>query len=142
MAEALMFGPPLALGLIIGIYEALIIHRDVTVATHRFGHTIHALVLSLVFTIAAMNAGFVLNIIPALKGIPILGTELGLVIAIGLIAAVKVHGVSRVTKTNVGTTAGLAETWFHSILIGALIAAAPYVYPLIQPMLPGWITGW
>lgn len=142
MSEALVFGEPLALGLIIGVYEALVIHRDVTVPTHRFGHMIHAVLLSIAFTFATMNAAFVLNLIPALQGIPVLGTPIGLCIAIGLLAAVKIHGVSRVTKTNVGTTTGLAETWFHSILIGGLIAAAPFLFPLIEPILPGWIKGW
>ena len=50
MAEAqLVIMPSIALGLIIGIYEALVIHRDVTIPTHRFGHMIHALILSIVF---------------------------------------------------------------------------------------------
>lgn len=142
MAEALVFGEPLALGILIGIYEILIIHRDVTVGTRKMGHSVHAFLLSIAFTFCTMNAAFVLNMVPALQGIPILGTELGLAIGIGLLAAIKIHGVSRVTRTNVGTTAGLAETWFHSILIGGLIAAAPYLFPIIEPVLPGWIKSW
>jgi len=142
MAEALIFGPPLALGLIIGAYEAIIIHRDVTVPTHRMGHMVHAFLLSIAFTFATMNTAFVLNLVPQLQSIPILGTALGLNIALGLIAAIKIHAVSRAVKTTGVTAAGLGETWFHSILIGALIATAPYIYPILQPMLPGWITSW
>ncbi len=142
MADALMFGPPIALGIIIGIYEILIIHRDVTVPTHRFGHGTHALILAVLFTLATMNASFVLGLIPALKGIPLIGTALGLQIALGLIAAVKIHGVSRVVRTTGMTGRGLAETWFHSLLVGGLIVAAPYIYPFIAPILPNWITGW
>ncbi len=134
----LIIGPALALGLIIGIYEALVIHRDVTVPTHRFGHMTHALVLSIIFVFCTMNAEYVLGAIPALQAIPILGTALGLQIAIGLIAAFKIHAVSRAIKTGMGA-AGLGETWFHSILIGALIVAAPYAYPALEPILPDWI---
>jgi len=141
MADALVFGEPLALGLLIGLYESIIIHRDITVATHRFGHMVHAFLLSIAFTFATMNTNFVLGLIPQLQSIPVLGTALGLNIAIGLIAAIKIHAVSKVVKTTAGAT-GLGETWFHSILIGGLIAAAPYLFPLIEPVLPGWIKGW
>jgi hypothetical protein len=138
VAPALIIGPSLALGVIIGAYEAIIIHRDVTVPTHRFGHMTHAFLLAILFVFCTMNAQFVLDLIPALQAIPVLGTAIGLQIAVGLIAAVKIHGVSRAIKTG-GGGAGLGETWFHSILIGALIVAAPYAYPVVEPMLPDWI---
>jgi len=139
MAEqALIIGPALALGIIIGAYEFLIVQRDVTVPTHKFGHAIHAFLLSIGFTFATFNVPFVLSIIPQLQAIPLLGSTLGFQIALGLVAAVKIHGVSRAVKTGMGG-AGLGETWFHSILIGALIIAAPYAYPLIEPALPGWL---
>jgi len=138
VAPVLILGPSIALGVIIGAYEAIVIHRDVTVSTHRFGHMIHAFLLSILFVFATMNAQFVLDLIPALQGIPALGTALGLQIAVGLIAAIKIHGVSQAIKTG-GGGAGLGETWFHSILIGALIIAAPYAYPVVEPLLPDWI---
>ncbi len=137
-AQALIIGPAILIGIIIGAYEAIVIHRDVTVAVHRFGHMIHAFLLSLLFVFSTMNAQFVLDLIPAIQAIPILGTAIGLQIGIGLIAAIKIHAVSRAVKTGTAT-AGLGETWFHSILIGALIVAAPYVYPVIEPLLPDWI---
>lgn len=137
-APVFLIGPSLALGLIIGGYEAAIIHRDVTVPTHRFGHMIHAFLLSILFVFCAMNAEFVLTIIPALQSIPILGTAIGLQIAVGLVAAIKIHGVSKAVKTG-GGGPGLGETWFHSIIVGALIAASPYLYPLVEPILPNWI---
>ena len=137
-APVLIIGPALALGVIIGAYEAIVVHRDVSVPTHRFGHMIHAFILSIIFVFCTMNTVFVLNLIPALQAIPVLGTALGLQIAIGLVAAIKIHGVSRAIKSG-GMGAGLGETWFHSILIGALIIAAPYAYPVVEPMLPDWI---
>jgi len=139
-AVSFLIGPPLALGIIIGAYEAIIIHRDVTIPTHRFGHMMHAFILSIIFTFCSMNANFVLTIIPAIKAIPILGTAIGLQIAVGLIAAVKIHGASLAIKSaGMGSARGMGETWFHSILIGALIAAAPFIYPLVEPVLPSWI---
>jgi len=137
-APILIIGPSLALGVIIGAYEAIVIHRDVTVPTHRFGHMIHAFLLSILFAFCSMNAQFVIDLIPAIANIPVLGTAIGLQVAIGLIAAIKIHGVSRAIKTG-GGGAGLGETWFHSILIGALIVAAPYAYPVAEPLLPEWL---
>ncbi len=134
----LIIGPSLALGAIIGAYEAIVIHRDVSVPTHRFGHMIHAFLLSILFVFCSMNAQYVLNLIPALANIPVLGTAIGLQIAVGLIAAIKIHGVSKAIKSG-GGGAGLGETWFHSILIGALIIGAPYAYPIVGPMLPDWL---
>lgn len=138
VAPVMIIGPSLALGIIIGAYEAIIIHRDVSVPTHRFGHMAHAFILSILFVFCSMNAQYVLDLIPALASIPILGTAIGLQIAVGIIAAIKIHGVSRAIKSGSAGT-GLGETWFHSVLIGALIVAAPYAYPVIEPILPSWI---
>lgn len=139
MAEgtAILIGPALALGVIVGVYEAIIIHRDVQVPTHRFGHMMQAFFLSIVFVFVAMNTQFVLNNIPQLASVPFIGNVHILRAAVGLVAAIKIHGVSRAVKTGGGP--GLGETWFHSILIGALIAASPYAYPLIEPMMPEWL---
>jgi len=134
----LIIGPAIALGAIIGAYEALIIHRDVTIPTHRFGHTVHAFLLSIAFVFATMNTEFVLDVIPQLQGIPILGTVIGAQIAIGLLAAIKIHGVSQALKTR-GGGPGTGETWFHSIFIGSMIVAAPYAYPVLAPILPDWL---
>ena len=145
MAEAaqpaLILLPSIILGAIIGFYEIIIIHRDVTVKLHRFSHGIHALVLSILFVFASMNVDFVFGLIPALKSIPIIGMPLVFRLIIGLLAAIKIHGVSRAIKSSGGGGGGpgLGETWIHSILIGGLMIAAPYVYPFIAPILPKWM---
>ena len=137
-APALIIGPSILFGFIIGAYEAIVIHRDVSVPTHRFGHMIHALILSILFVLITMNVDYFLGLVPAIASIPILGSAIGIRIAIGLIAAIKIHAVSRALKSG-GGGAGLGETWFHSIFIGALTAAIPYAYPLVEPILPEWI---
>lgn len=137
MAAAFILGPSIALGLVIGIYEALVIHRDVTVPSHRFGHMIHALVLSVLFVFVSMNTQFVAS---QLSGVAVLNNVHILRAIAGLLAAIKIHGVSRAIKSTGMAGAGLAETWFHSILIGGLIVAAPYVYPYVQTMIPAWLN--
>lgn len=142
MAQAqLLIMPPIILGLAIGIYEAIIIHRDVRVPTHRFMHTLHAIFYALIAVFAVMNVEFVFSIIPQIKNIPWLGNPLVFRIAIGLITVVKIHGSSAAIKSSVGGSLGLKETWFHSLLIGALVVAAPYAWPIISPNigLPDWM---
>jgi len=142
MAEAqLVIMPSIALGLIIGIYEALVIHRDVSIPTHRFGHMIHALILSVVFVFLSVNAPWAIKIF-GLSKVAIISNPLMLQIAIGLIAAIKIHGVSAAIKTNIGGSVGMKETWFHSLLIGALIVGSPYALPFVinAGVLPKWLS--
>jgi len=138
MAEIIVL-PAIFAGLIIGLYEAIIIHRDVTIPTHRFGHMIHALVLSVLFVFVNMNVPFVYSLFPALKGIAVIGTPIFFQIIIGLIAMIKIHGVSKALQSSGMSSAGMAETWFHSLLIGSLIVALPYIYPFVAPSLPSWM---
>lgn len=135
---SLLIMPPIILGAIIGIYEIILLHRDVTVPTHRFGHGIHAIVFAIIATFCTMNTPWVFDTFPALGGIPYV-TPLVFQIIVGLIAIVKIHGVSAAIKTSIGgISIGLKETWFHSMLIGALIVAAPYAWPFLEPIMPAW----
>lgn len=138
-APALIILPAIVFGAVIGIYESILLHRDVSVPTHRFMHTLHALVFAIVATFCTMNVPFVYGLFPALKTVPLLSIPLVFQIAIGLIAVVKIHGTSAAIKSSLPSTVGLAETWTHSLVIGVLIVAAPYAYPLLRPMLPSWL---
>lgn len=139
MAELLIL-PALYLGLVIGLYEAILMHRDVSVPAHRFGHMIHALIFALVAVFATMNVDFVFSVIPALANIPWIGTPLVFRIAIGIIAMFKIHAISAAAPGMAGGSVGLKEKWSHSFIIGALIVAAPYIWPLIEPAV-GFLPG-
>ena len=141
MVADLIIGPALFLGLIIGAYEIIVMHKDVTVPTHRFLHMLHALVFSVLFVFASINVDFVLSIIPALNDIPLLGNALILRIAIGFVAMIKIHLVSKVIPgTSNLNIKGVSETWFHSFVVGGLIVAAPYVYPFVKEAIPSWMN--
>ena len=135
---ALIIVPALFLGLIIGIYEALLLHRDVVVASHRFGHTLHALVYAVIAVFATMNIAFVaqsLTFLPALFQKPIT-----LQAAIGVITMIKIHGASAAIRGSVGGgSVGMKETWVHSLIISGLVVAAPYLWLIVGPMMPNWL---
>ncbi len=132
--------PAIVMGVAIGLYEALLIHRDVKVATHRAAHTAHALGFAIIAVFVTMNTAWILQTFSFLKSIPLLGTPIVLQILVGVIAMVKIHGASAAIKTTVGGgSVGLKETWAHSAIVAALIVAAPYIWPFIAPMMPGFL---
>lgn len=131
-------GPALAYSLVIGLYEVFVIHRDVDVKTGRFFHTVRAVLFAFLFLFFSMNAVQILDLFPWIPKSLFISSSLILQIIIGLIAAAKIHAASQLSKTTT-TVAGAGETWFHSLLVGALIVAMPYVHPIIKPLLPAWL---
>ncbi len=132
--------PTILIGLIIGIYEAILLHRDVTVPTHRFGHMIHALVYAVIAVFFTMNAAFIYHTFGFLHTIPLIKHVIVFQIAIGLITMIKVHGASAAIRGSIGgISVGMKETWVHSAMIGVLVVVAPYVWPFVAPMMPSWI---
>ena len=134
--------PPIVLGLAIGAYEAILIHRDVTVPTHRFGHSIHAVGLAIIACFITMNTQYVVNNVAFLQTLGFFGQPIVLQIIVGLFMVVKIHATSRAIQGSIGgASVGLGETWAHSLIIGGLIVAAPYAWPLLAPVMPVWLGG-
>jgi len=134
MAELLIL-PPLVLGLVIGLYELILIHRDENFrGSHWFGHGLHAAIFAIGATFVTMNAEFVYSNASFLNSIPYLENVIVFQIAIGLITIIKVHGASAVVKSTVGSMKGMKETWVHSLIVGAMVVAAPYIWPFIEPL--------
>jgi len=134
---ALIIIPALFLGLIIGIYEAVLLHRDVAVPSHRFGHMLHALVYAVIAVFATMNIAFVaksLTFLPALLQKPIVLQGM-----IGVITMIKIHGSSAAIRGGGGGSVGMKETWVHSFVISGLVVAAPYIWMVIGSMMPSWL---
>jgi hypothetical protein len=138
-AVTFMVMPPIILGIVIGIYEIILIHRDVNIAMHRFGHGVHALIYAIIACFVTMNSPWVLANFSFLQSIPLM-SALTLQILVGVITMIKIHGVSAAIKTSgMGISVGMRETWFHSAMVAALVVAAPYVWPFVSPMLPSWM---
>lgn len=139
MAATLTVLPAILLGALIGLYEMILVHRDVQVPQHRFGHGVHAFVFAIVGTFVSFNVPFVLGLFPALAKVPVLGSVFGIRLAVAIIMVIKIHGVSSALKSSGMASAGLGETWAHSLIIGLLTGFAPYAYPFVAPVLPKWL---
>ena len=131
--------PAVVFGAIIGLYEILLIHRDVTVPTHRFGHSLHALVYAIIAIFCTMNVPYVFYLFPGIKSVQFISNPLIFQILIGFVTVLKIHGASAAIRGSVPSSVGLKETWVHSLIIGVLVVAAPYVYPFAAPFLPAWM---
>jgi hypothetical protein len=119
---------PLVIGLVIALVEMYFVHAD-EAGLGWLGHGIHAIPTCLIFTFISMNAQWALSFLPFLANAS--WAVYAVPVVIGLIAAVKVKTAAAIAK---GGTVG--EKMSHALIIGALIAAAPFVWPFVAPLLP------
>ena len=139
MAELLIM-PPIILGVIIGLYELILIHRDENFrGSHWFGHGLHSAGWAILAVFITMNTEFVYANLTFLQTIPFIENILVFRIAIGLLTVIKVHGASAVVKTTVGSSKGMKQTWAHSLIVGALVVLAPYIWPFLEPIFSQYI---
>lgn len=128
--ETFAIFPAVAMGIIIGIIELMFVHAD-EVGLGWLSHGIHALPVTVLFVFISMNVGWALNFLPG--GLTSSAwVDLGVRVLIGLIAMAKIAGAAAIAGR-------VGEKKFHVLIIGALIIAAPYVWPVIDPILPGFL---
>ena len=141
MAELQYIGP-VVLGIIIGLYELILIHKDENFrGSHWFSHGLHSVFWAMLAVFATMNAEYVYANLTFLQNIPYINNILVFRILIGLLTIIKVHAASAVVKTTIGSSKGLKETWWHSLVVGALVVASPYLWPFIEPVVSPYLGG-
>ena len=120
---------PLFLGLVIGLVELFFVHAD-EAGMGWMTHGLHAIPTCIFFTFISMNVPWVVSLLNFawLQG-PV--ATYGIPVVIGLIAAIKVKAAAAIAK---GGTVG--ESLPHALIIGLLIAAAPFVFAAVAPALP------
>ena len=141
--QALIIGPVIGLGIILGLYELLLIHRDERFrGSHWLGHGTHSVVVMIIALFAVMNTEYFLEITGLIaSGIPLISNVLIVRIAVGFILAIKMWGVSSVIKGG-GGVKGMHEGLIHILIVAALVVAAPYYWPLLKPVLEPVLPGW
>lgn len=137
--------PVILLGIILGLYELILIHRDESFrGSHWLGHGFHAIVIMIIALFAVFNWDYFLNITGiANMNIPLLNNVLFGRIVIGVILNFKMHAVSAVIKGRAfagGLSGGMAEHWTHTIIVTVLVVTAPYYWPFLAPLLPTWMS--
>jgi hypothetical protein len=126
MAE-LMILPALLVGAVIGIIEMIFVHAD-EVGMGWMMHGLHAFPFTMLFTFISMNVGFVLKFIPG--GIAeTIWVDLAVRAAVAIIAMLKISAAAAIAGR-------VGERFYHTLIIGALIFIAPYVWMFVGPLIP------
>lgn len=145
LQQGLVFMPALALGIILGLYELILIHRDENFrGSHWIGHGTHAVIFMIVALFFVFNTDYFLQVTGlGEKGWPVISNPWAVRIIIGLILNIKMHAVSAVIKGGLrgSMTGGMAEHWTHTTIVSALVVLAPLYWPLIAQFLPEWVGG-
>ena len=141
MAELVIL-PIIPLAIIIGLYELIAIHADMSFrGSHWFGHGLSAVAVIAIGLFITMNTEYFLEITNLINsGIPLIGNALAVRIAVGLIFNLKIHAQSALAKGTLASR-GLAEHWTHTLIVSALVVIAPYVWPLFEPIMPVYLGG-
>ena len=127
--------PAIILGVIIGMYELILIHQDENFqGSHWFTHGLHAAIWAIVATFAVMNVEFVYLNLSFLQNIKYIENQWVFRGVIGLITLTKIHSASAVVKTTVGSSRGLKETWTHSLIVVLLVYFSPEIWRILGPL--------
>lgn len=125
----------LFMGAIIGLIELFFVHADER-GLGWMSHGLHALPVAMIFTFVAMHISLVYPYIGLANANA--WVDAGLRVVLGLIAAFKVKSAAAVIQGH----SSVGESLPHALIIGALIAASPYIYVFIAQagVLPAWLT--
>jgi hypothetical protein len=139
----LLIGGPIILGAILGIIELSFVHADER-GMGWLGHGLHAIPTMMLFIFVSMNLNWALGKIGYPEANLNVWVVVGLRVLIGLIAAIKIGGAAAIAGR-------IGEKFYHSAIIGALVAVAPYVWltnpglglgNIIKPFVPANLQGW
>ncbi len=132
MAEFLLI-PALVMGGIIGLIELFFVHADER-GLGWLSHGLHALPIAFILTFVAMNLEFAASLFNfSLQSN--FWLDLGVRTVLGLVAAFKVKAAAAVVKGH----NSVGEKLSHALIVGALIAASPYIWQFIGPLMPAFL---
>ena len=131
--------PAVTSTVIIGFYELILIHRDENYrGSHWLGHGLHTFIPIFFGLLISFNVPFFLQQFGA--SIPMwMQNEIVIRGLITVIIAAKVYTLSAVVPGARGR--GMHESIIHTIVVGGLVAIAPYIWPFLAPFLPVWAGG-
>jgi hypothetical protein len=133
---AFIWIPVIPLTIILGLIQLIFIHKDEPFKqSHWFSHGLHIVILMPVFLLAIFNVPFFISLV----GLPAGAWYVNEYLMRGVIAVVfgiKGAALSHVAKGAQGK--GMKESFLHIIIMMALVFAAPFIWPLVEPILPLW----
>lgn len=116
--------PALIMGGIIGLIELFFVHAD-EIGMGWFMHGLHAIPATIFFTFVSMNISWVHSVIPALASN--FWIDMGIRAAVAVLAMFKIQAAAAIAGR-------VGERIHHTIIIGCLIFASPYIWLLVGPL--------
>ncbi len=120
--SGLVIVPALFFGLILSIVELMFVHADER-GMGWLGHGLHAVPATIMFTFATMNVPFVLSYLNQTMKIT-WQIEMGVIAFVAIVAMLKVSAAAAIVGR-------VGEKFPHTLMIGALMFAAPYAWKAI-----------
>jgi len=121
---------PIIMTIIIGAIDLFFMVKDLSGdAKSTIGHAFGAILPIGILTAIAFN----ISLLDPL-GIAFLSNKYVTLTILAIVGAIIVHAKSAAFKGARGV--GSHETWAHSFIIAILVAASPFIYPLISAFLP------
>jgi hypothetical protein len=122
-------------GLVVSLIEIFFVMQDEG-GMHPLVHGLHAIPVAIILTFISMNVPYVSSL-PFMSWMPTWAASIAIPIIVGIVATIKVKAAAAL----VGGHGSVGEKLPHAIIIGVLIAAAPFVWPFIDPIIPTIIPG-
>jgi len=139
-----LIGGPIVMGIIIGLLELIFVHQDER-GMGWLGHGLHAIPITFFFIFFSMNLEWSLNMIGYSEANLNIWVIIGIRSFIGLVAALKIGAAAAIAGR-------IGERFYHSLIIGILVAVAPYIWlsdpfglgigAIIAPLMPASIQPW
>ena len=126
MAE-LFIGPAILMGIIIGFYEAHLVHSDEGNIKGSMKHALHTIPVTMIFVFIAMNVDFIVTFLPNWAFFKASYFPHILRALIGIIAMAKIYGAGAIA----GNVKGMHEKFAHVLIVAVLIVATPYIFELL-----------
>ena len=122
-------------GLIVSLIEIFFVMQDEG-GMHPLMHALHAVPVAIILTFFSMNVPYIMTL-SFMSWMPAWAANIGIPIIVGLVATIKVKSAAAI----VGGHGSVGEKLPHAIIIGVLIAVAPFIWPFVDPIIPTLIPG-
>jgi len=132
-AASIVFFPVISLGIVIGLLELVFVHSDEP-GMGWFKHGLHAIPVMMILLFVSFNIGPV-SVMVGYALADSFWVNIGVRVLLGIIATVKVKAAAAIA----GKASSFGEKFWHAAVIGILIAAAPYIWAFVEPLLPGFL---
>jgi hypothetical protein len=120
--------PSIIMGVIIGAIEMFFVYQDeMSMGILAITHALHTFPFTIIFVFLTMHVEIILNFIPMVPKTWLV--VLIVRVVVGIVALIKIAGAAALVKGSM-----IGEKWIHSIIIAALIIAAPYIWNFVGPM--------